>query len=79
MQLVLSLGCRGAKLDGAVPQGTIVVDYAPQLQLLERGTAVVTPAGLNTALEAVSHGLPMVAMPIANDQPGVAARWDMPR
>src|SRR5438477_5243302 len=31
-------------------------------------------AGLNTALECLSNGVPMVAIPITNDQPGVAAR-----
>jgi zeaxanthin glucosyltransferase len=29
---------------------------------------------MNTALESLSNGVPMVAIPIANDQPGVAAR-----
>ena len=31
-------------------------------------------AGLNTALESLTNGVPMVAIPITNDQPGVAAR-----
>jgi zeaxanthin glucosyltransferase len=34
----------------------------------------VTHAGLNTALECLTQGVPMVAIPITNDQPGVAAR-----
>jgi zeaxanthin glucosyltransferase len=29
---------------------------------------------MNTALESLSYGVPMVAIPITNDQPGVAAR-----
>jgi UDP:flavonoid glycosyltransferase YjiC (YdhE family) len=29
---------------------------------------------LNTALESLSSGVPMIALPITNDQPGVAAR-----
>jgi UDP:flavonoid glycosyltransferase YjiC (YdhE family) len=32
------------------------------------------PRGLNTALECLTQGVPMVAIPITNDQPGVAAR-----
>jgi len=29
---------------------------------------------MNTTLECLNNGVPMVAIPIANDQPGVAAR-----
>jgi UDP:flavonoid glycosyltransferase YjiC (YdhE family) len=29
---------------------------------------------MNTTLESLSNGVPMVAIPITNDQPGVAAR-----
>ncbi len=34
----------------------------------------ITHAGLNTALEALAQGVPMVAIPVGYDQPGVAAR-----
>ena len=49
---------------------------APQLALLRRAALSITHAGLNTALESLSHGLPMVAIPITNDQPGVASRLE---
>jgi zeaxanthin glucosyltransferase len=73
-QLVISLG--GASLDGfpTLPGNPIVVSYAPQLALLERASVVITHAGMNTALECLTYGVPMVAIPITNDQPGVAAR-----
>ena len=29
---------------------------------------------MNTALETLAHGVPAVAIPVGNDQPGVAAR-----
>ncbi|WP_158790807.1 glycosyltransferase [Granulicella sp. L60] len=53
---------------------TIVVNKAPQLQLLQRAWLCVTHAGMNTALEALTQGVPMVALPVTNDQPAVAAR-----
>ncbi len=35
---------------------------------------MITHAGMNTAMECLTNGVPMVAIPVANDQPGVAAR-----
>jgi zeaxanthin glucosyltransferase len=75
LQLVLSLG---GGLDpahlGTLPGDPLVVRYAPQLQILKRAAAVITHAGLNTVLESLAEGVPMVAIPQGNDQPGVAAR-----
>ncbi|WP_310429710.1 glycosyltransferase [Chamaesiphon sp. VAR_48_metabat_135_sub] len=73
-QLVISLG--GASLESlpALPGNPIVVSYAPQLALLERAAVAITHAGMNTALECLTYGVPMVAIPVTNDQPGVAAR-----
>jgi zeaxanthin glucosyltransferase len=75
VQLVLSLGggIDPARL-GTLPGDPIVVSYAPQLQLLKRAAAVITHAGLNTVLESLAEGVPLVAVPLGNDQPGVAAR-----
>ncbi len=74
-QLIISLG-GGISLESMpkLPGSPLVVGNAPQLELLQRASLTITPAGLNTALESISHGVPMVAIPIANDQPGVAAR-----
>ncbi len=74
-QLVISLG--GSVDPENIPPFTgnpIVVKYAPQLELLQKAQLTITHAGLNTTLESLSYGVPMVAIPIANDQPGVAAR-----
>lgn len=75
-QLVLSLGSADQKLEGSLPGSPIVVPFAPQLALLQRASLSITHAGLNTALESLSHGLPMVALPITNDQPAVASRLE---
>jgi zeaxanthin glucosyltransferase len=75
IQVVLSVG-RNVDLDdlGPIPSNALVVSSAPQLELLKRATLCITHAGLNTALEALAQGVPMVAIPIGYDQPGVAAR-----
>ncbi|MCG6133107.1 MAG: glycosyltransferase [Nostoc sp. LLA-1] len=74
-QLVISLG-GSAKPESLpeLPGNPLVVEYAPQLELLEKATLMITHAGMNTTMECVKNGVPMVAIPIANDQPGVAAR-----
>ncbi len=77
MQLVISLGSRDQDADALAAKfagAPIVVPFAPQLALLKRASLSITHAGLNTALESLSHGVPMVAIPITNDQPGVASR-----
>lgn len=73
-QLVISLGNRDQTIPADFPGDPIVVAFAPQLELLKRAALVITHAGLNTALESLAQGVPMVAIPITNDQPGVAAR-----
>ncbi len=74
-QLVLSLG-ENVRLEsvGPLARNCIAVAHAPQLDLLGRATLCVTHAGLNTALESLGAGVPMVAIPVTNDQPAVAAR-----
>jgi zeaxanthin glucosyltransferase len=75
MQVVLSVGKNVNPGDlGSIPSNTIVVPIAPQIELLKRAALCVTHAGLNTCLEALAEGVPMVAIPIGYDQPGVAAR-----
>ena len=75
LQFVLAVG---GQLDpqqlGAVPANVLVVSYAPQIKILKRSALCITHAGLNTVLESLSNGVPMIALPITNDQPGVAAR-----
>ena len=74
-QLVIALG-GGSKPEAlpALSGSPLVVEHAPQLELLQRTTLTITHAGMNTTLESLANGVPMVAIPIANDQPGVAAR-----
>ena len=75
VQLVLSLGGGGKPENmGEAGGGPIGVEVAPQLEVVKPAAVCMTHAGLNTALECLSNGVPMVAIPITNDQPGVAAR-----
>lgn len=75
IQVALSVG-KNVPLSsiGPIPSNVIVVQTAPQLDLLKRAALCITHAGLNTVLESLGQGVPMVAVPIGFDQPGVAAR-----
>ncbi len=74
VQLVIALGRRDAASEQRAPGNAIVVEFAPQLALLRRAALVITHAGLNTTLESISAGVPLVALPLSNDQPGNARR-----
>jgi zeaxanthin glucosyltransferase len=75
IQVALSVG-KNVHLNsvGPIPSNVIVVHTAPQLDLLKRAALCITHGGLNTVLESLGQGVPMVAIPIGFDQPGVAAR-----
>lgn len=53
---------------------TWVCAFAPQAAAIARADAVVSHGGLNTVMDAVAAHTPLLALPIAFDQPGVAAR-----
>lgn len=73
VQLVISLGNPDAQpID--LPGDPIVVPFAPHQKLIERSQVVVTHAGMNTVLTALGCGVPLVAIPITNEQPGIASR-----
>jgi zeaxanthin glucosyltransferase len=76
LDLQLILSTKGARaLDHAqLPGQPIVVESAPQLELLEQTAICITHGGLNTVMESLSCGVPMVALPVTNDQPAVSAR-----
>jgi len=74
-QVVLSIGTNidPDRLE-PIPANAIIVRRAPQIELLKRAALCITHAGLNTTLESLAQGVPMVAIPIAYDQPGISAR-----
>src|SRR5262245_16355999 len=75
LQLVISLGGgQGPALLGDLPGDPVVVGYAPQLDLIWRAALTISHGGLNTALESLAQGVPMVVLPVTYDQPGVGAR-----
>jgi MGT family glycosyltransferase len=75
LQFVLAIGNQiTPEQIGETASNVLMVSYAPQLELLKRSSLCITHAGLNTVLEALASSVPLLAIPITNDQPGVAAR-----
>lgn len=54
------------------PDNVLVRSFVPQLALLPHMHAVVCHAGHNTVCESLANGLPLVVLPIKDDQPVVA-------
>lgn len=75
VQLVMTHGGGlSEEVAGSFPGNPLVVSYAPQLEVLSRASLTLTHAGLNTVLDSLSCGVPLVAVPITYEQPAIAAR-----
>lgn len=74
-QVVLS---HGRSVDrgvlGFVPDNFLLSAYVPQLNVLERANVFVTHAGVNSAMESLFYGVPMVAIPQATVDQAITAR-----
>jgi MGT family glycosyltransferase len=57
-----------------LPGKPLTVSYAPQTEVLSRSRVALTHAGLNTVLDALTYGVPIVAVPVTYEQPAIAAR-----
>ena len=80
VQLVISAGkwlergSMGCPESCALPGDPLVQPFVPQPALLERARLLITHAGQNTVVEALTRGVPMVALPQGEDQFAMAAR-----
>jgi len=74
-QVVLS---RGRHVDpvalGPIPDNFLVSPYVPQLDILSRARVFVTHAGMNSTMESLYYGVPMVAVPQMQEQDVTARR-----
>ena len=66
----------GRKLEvtqlGKLPENFMVRNFLPQLEILQYANSFITPAGFNSVNEALYFGVPMLALPLVNDQAKVA-------
>ncbi len=75
VQLVISHGGGLTAQQAAdFPGQPLVVSYAPQEDVLRRARLTISHAGLNTVLDSLTHGVPLVTIPITYEQPAIARR-----
>ncbi|QWF78558.1 macrolide family glycosyltransferase [Amycolatopsis sp. CA-230715] len=59
---------------GEIPPGVEVHETVPQLQVLQHASAFVSHAGMNSTMESLSFGVPLVAVPQMPEQAANADR-----
>lgn len=75
MRVVMAIGdsVRPESL-GPVPPTMMVCRRVPQLEVLSQASLFITHGGMNSVNEALFYGVPMLVVPVGNDQPTVARR-----
>jgi zeaxanthin glucosyltransferase len=68
-QLVLSAQQMDGNFLRELPGDVIALPWIPQRKVLARADAFVTHASTNGITEALDHGVPLFAVPLASDQP----------
>lgn len=76
LRLLISQGHRGRLKPGDLPGDPLIHDWVPQEAVLARADMIVCHGGMNTVLEPLAAGLPLVVMPLAFEQSAVAARLE---
>ena len=74
LQLVISLGGGQDPARRGPPRRSGRGWVCTQLELIRLSALTISHGGLNTALESLAQGVPLVVLPVAYDQPGVGAR-----
>ncbi|MCA1669679.1 MAG: glycosyltransferase [Thermomicrobia bacterium] len=75
VNLILTVGrTRDPETFGPQPTNVHIARYIPHSLLLPHCEIVITQGSINTVMTALSHGLPLVLLPLGGDQPANAAR-----
>jgi len=74
VRALLTLGPALAPDNLRVPAGALVHRFIPHERVLPGAQLVVTHAGLGTVMAALAHGVPLLCIPLKNDQSENAAR-----
>jgi len=74
-KIIISVGTKcDITLFKEVPENFVIVEYAPQLEILKSADLFITHGGFNSVSEALIYGVPMIVVPMVNDQYMTAKR-----
>ena len=62
-QVILATGTSNPAALGVVPENFVARPFVPQLAVLQQATVFVTHGGMNSVVEALSSGVPLVVVP----------------
>lgn len=71
--VIISIGSlvKAEKL-GSIPDNIFIYPFVPQLEILKQTSVFITHGGMNSVNESIYYGVPMLVIPVGNDQPAVA-------
>jgi MGT family glycosyltransferase len=74
-KVVMSVGtkCNITEL-GQIPDNFIVKQFVPQLEILKKSHIFISHSGFNSVSESLYYGVPLIVLPMVNDQYMVATR-----
>lgn len=68
LSVILNTGKIDLKTLGPIPPNIFAYPFVPQIQVLANADLFITHCGMNSVNEAMSFGIPLLAMPVINDQ-----------
>lgn len=75
VQVIMSIGSVVSKNRlGKIPDNFSIYSFVPQLEVLENADIFITHGGMNSIMESLYYGVPMIAIPFMTDQPLNAKR-----
>jgi len=74
LQAVVAIGSYLKREEFDCPANALLVNHAPQIELLQRCAVMVGHGGFSSVKECILMGVPMLLVPLSYDEPGNAAR-----
>jgi UDP:flavonoid glycosyltransferase YjiC (YdhE family) len=75
LQAILVIGAQQNSADfNSIPPNVLLINQAPQIEILKKASIVLTHGGLGTIKESIFFGAPMIVLPVMREQPMNAAR-----